>query len=172
LSPVRFEVERLETNPRFAAIARQANAAILIKLRIDMEDRGGRVEVLIPYATLEPIRELLLQGFMGEKFGRDTIWESHLANEIYQTEIPVEAVLDEMTLPLRQIMNLKVGETVMLNNGPDDPVLLRCGGIPLTTGNIGRVGDHVAVRVAHGIPRNKDVSRSQTTNRQELAKAG
>ncbi|HUB84922.1 MAG TPA: hypothetical protein VL971_04465, partial [Rhizomicrobium sp.] len=42
LAPVNFVLDRLETNPRFAAIARPANAAILVKLRIDMEDRGGR----------------------------------------------------------------------------------------------------------------------------------
>src|SRR5579864_4143923 len=58
LSPVTFRFERLETNPRFATIARPANAAILVKLRIDMEDRGGRLELLLPYATLEPVREL------------------------------------------------------------------------------------------------------------------
>jgi len=46
-----------------------------------MEDRGGRLELLLPYATLEPVRELLLQQFMGEKFGRDSIWETHLAEE-------------------------------------------------------------------------------------------
>src|SRR5262249_23049649 len=39
LTPVSFILDRLETNPRFAAIARPANAAILVKLRIDMEDR-------------------------------------------------------------------------------------------------------------------------------------
>jgi len=39
LAPVNFSLDRLETNPRFAAIARPANAAILVKLRIDMEDR-------------------------------------------------------------------------------------------------------------------------------------
>ena len=45
LTPVNFTLDRLETNPRFAAIARPANAAILVKLRIDMEDRGGRIEL-------------------------------------------------------------------------------------------------------------------------------
>ncbi|HRJ12945.1 MAG TPA: flagellar motor switch protein FliM, partial [Alphaproteobacteria bacterium] len=82
LSPVSFRFDRLETNPRFAAIARPGNAAVLIKIRVDMEDRGGRLEIIIPYATLEPVRELLLQQFMGEKFGRDNIWETHLANEL------------------------------------------------------------------------------------------
>ena len=71
LCPVTFRFERLEVNPRFATISRLSNAAILARLRIDMEDRGGRVELLLPYATLEPVRELLLQQFMGEKFGRD-----------------------------------------------------------------------------------------------------
>ena len=53
LSPVTFRFERLETNPRFAAIARPANAAVLARLRVDMEDRGGKLELLIPYATLD-----------------------------------------------------------------------------------------------------------------------
>ncbi len=56
LSPVKFNIDRLETNPRFAAISRPANAAILVRLRIDMEDRGGTIELLLPYATIEPIR--------------------------------------------------------------------------------------------------------------------
>ena len=154
LSPVKFDLERLETNPRFATIARQADAAILIKLSIDMEDRGGLIEVLLPYATLEPIRELLLQGFMGEKFGHDNIWESHLATEIYKTSVPLEAVLDEMTLPLEQVMSFTVGETIILNSGPDDAVTLRCGGIPLVTGSMGRMGSNIAVRVASGISTN------------------
>lgn len=52
LTAVDCHLERIETNPRFAAIARPANAAIVVKLRIDMDDRGGRLELLLPYATL------------------------------------------------------------------------------------------------------------------------
>ncbi len=155
ISPVHFELERLETNPRFAAIARPANAAILIKLRVDMEDRGGRVEILIPYATIEPIRELLLQGFMGEKLGRDPIWENHLASEIWQTRIPVEAVFAPLSVPLSRILDLEVGETIVLECGPDDPVTLRCGDIELTAGAIGRVGENVSVRIDRGIDKTK-----------------
>ncbi|WP_404977807.1 flagellar motor switch protein FliM [Asticcacaulis sp. BE141] len=147
LTPVNFNLDRLETNPRFAAIARPANAAILVKLRIDMEDRGGRVELLLPYATLEPIRKMLLQQFMGEKFGRDNIWESHLATELWTTQMEVRAVLDEQQMPLSQVLNFKVGETIVLNANADSPVQLRCGSIPLTTGRMGRKGHSIAVRV-------------------------
>src|SRR5204862_82274 len=115
LSPVKFNIDRLETNPRFAAITRPANAAILVRLRIDMEDRGGTIELLLPYATIEPIRDVLLQMFMGEKFGRDQIWEGHLATEIGQAGIAVEAVLYEAEMPLRDLMSLEVGHTLTLN---------------------------------------------------------
>jgi flagellar motor switch protein FliM len=147
LTAVNFNLDRLETNPRFAAIARPANAAILVKLRIDMEDRGGRIELLLPYATLEPIRKMLLQQFMGEKFGRDNIWESHLATELWTTQMEVRAVLDEQQMPLSKVLNLQVGETIVLNANADSPVQLRCGSIPLTTGRMGRKGHSIAVRV-------------------------
>ncbi len=147
LTPVHFKLERLETNPRFAAIARPANAAILVKLRIDMEDRGGRVELLLPYSTLEPIRKLLLQQFMGEKFGRDNIWESHLATELWTTQTEVRAVLDEQQMALGKVLDLKVGDTLMLNAGPDSPVEIKAGAVSLTHGRMGRRNQSIAVRV-------------------------
>src|SRR3974390_1412141 len=148
LSPVKFNIDRLETNPRFAAISRPANAAILVRLRIDMEDRGGTIELLLPYATIEPIRDVLLQMFMGEKFGRDPIWEGHPGPEIGEAETAVEAVLYEAKLPLRQLMRLDVGDTLTLELKSDAPVIVRCGDVTLTEGRMGRVGDRVAVRVA------------------------
>jgi flagellar motor switch protein FliM len=153
LSKVKFELDRLETNPRFAAIARPANAAILVKLRVDMEDRGGRIELLLPYATLEPIRKLLLQQFMGEKFGRDSIWENHLATELWATQVQIDAVLDEQVMSLRDVMNFKVGQTLLLNASPEAPIELRCGGIPIVKGHIGRVGPFVAVKVDKNLRR-------------------
>ena len=147
VTDVSFKLERLETNPRFAAISRPANAAILVRLRIDMEDRGGNIELLLPYATIEPIRDVLLQMFMGEKFGRDPIWEGHLATEIAQAEIAVDAVLYEANIPLKQLMTLKVGDTLPLNVRPDAQVTVRCGDVPLSEGRMGRVGDRVAIRV-------------------------
>ena len=157
LTPLTFNLDRLETNPRFAAIARPANAAILVKLRIDMEDRGGRVELLLPYATLEPIRKMLLQQFMGEKFGRDNIWESHLATELWTTQMEVRCVLDEQKINLQRVLDFKVGDTLMLNATADSLVELRAGTIPLTQGRMGRRNHSIAVRV--------ETSLSESTKR-------
>ncbi|HYZ64036.1 MAG TPA: flagellar motor switch protein FliM, partial [Acetobacteraceae bacterium] len=119
---VTLRFERLEVNPRFAAISRASNAAVVARLRVDMEDRGGRLELLLPYATLEPVRKLLLQQFMGERFGRDSIWESHLAHELWDTELELDVVLDEQVMPLAEVMALQVGSRLVLGAGPGGAV--------------------------------------------------
>ncbi len=147
ISSVTMRFDRLETNPRFATIARPANAAIVARLRIDMEDRGGRLDLLLPYATLEPVRELLLQMFMGEKFGRDSIWENHLATELWFTEVKLEAVLDRTMMNLSQVLSWEVGSFLPLNVRENGQVTLRCGDADLFTGTIGSQNNRVAVKI-------------------------
>jgi flagellar motor switch protein FliM len=147
LSPAHFRFERLEVNPRFAAVSRLSNACILSRLRVDMEDRGGKIELLLPYATLEPIRELLLQQFMGEKFGRDSIWETHLAEELRHTAMSMDVVLDEQTMPLAAVMSLQRGDRITLNAAPGAPVQLRCGDVPMFEAELGRRENRMAVRI-------------------------
>src|SRR5258706_13068372 len=158
LSPVTFRFERLETNPRFAAIARPANAAVLARLRVDMEDRGGRMELLLPYATLEPVRGLLRQMFMGEKFGRDSIWEAHLAGELWNTNLPLEAVLDTFEYSLRDVSNWEVRTRIPLNATPQSDIALLCGDVPMFSGRMGRKGGNIAVRIGEKLDRIRGIT--------------
>lgn len=152
LSPVSFTLDRVETNPRFATISQSGNACVLARLRVDMGDRGGRIEILIPYATLEPIRELLLQMFMGEKFGRDSIWESHLTHELYKTDIQLQAILGEVVLPLGDMLNWKIGSRVIFNTRVNDELEMRCGHFPMFKGPVGQKQGQIAVRIERYIP--------------------
>ncbi|MEI7669346.1 MAG: flagellar motor switch protein FliM [Pseudomonadota bacterium] len=151
ISPVTFQFERIETTPRFATITRPNNPALLVRLRVDMEDRGGGIEILFPHTTLEPIRELLLQIFMGEKFGQDIMWERHFSKEVRQTEIELEVVLDEKKITLGDVMKFQVGNTLLLERSPDDDVMIRSNGVTITTGKAGRMGDNIAVSISEPI---------------------
>jgi flagellar motor switch protein FliM len=155
LSPVNFRVDRIESNPRFVSISRPANAAIRVELRFDMEGRGGSLHLLLPYATIEPIRELLLESFMGEKLGRDPIWENHLATEVWQADVAVKCVLHECTMPLKRVMKLEIGDTLMFDARPDSVASLRCGEFIVSEGRIGRVDDKIAVQVVSPLRRSK-----------------
>jgi len=147
LCPITFRFERLEVNPRFAAITRLSNAAVRVRLRVDMEDRGGQIELLLPYATLEPVRELLLQQFMGERLGRDSIWETHLSEELRNTRINLDVVLDEQVMRLSDVMSLRPGSQIVLSCPRNGSVQLRCGGATLFEGRVGRRKSRMAVRI-------------------------
>jgi flagellar motor switch protein FliM len=149
---VTFRCERTEVNPRFATISRASNAAILIKLRLEMDERGGCFDVILPYATLEPIRDQLLQQFMGERFGRDNIWETHLADELRETAVELEAVLGEQSMNLSEILALKIGSRIVFRLTSEDPVLLRCGGVPLFLGKTGNRRNRIAVQIEAKLP--------------------
>lgn len=156
LSPVSFTLDRMETNPRFATITQGGNACVLARLRIDMGDRGGRIEILIPYATLEPIRELLLQMFMGEKFGRDSIWETHLTKELFSTDVELQAILGEKSVSLRDVLNWEKGSTVIFNTKPSDFVEIRCGAFPIFKALAGQKQGQISTRIEKYIPPVKD----------------
>ncbi len=145
VSPVTFQYERLETNPRFATITRPNNPALLVKLRVDIDDRSGIIEVLLPHETLEPIRDLLSQIFIGEKFGQDTAWERHMGNELRSSSVHLSAMLDEKDVSLGDLIHLKVGSTILLDKEPQDDVYLKCDGITVGRARLGRVGDKIAV---------------------------
>ena len=132
---------------RFATISRLSNAVIVAHLRVDMEDRGGKIDLMIPYATLEPVRELLLQMFMGERFGRDTIWENHLMSQLWETEVEVSALLSETTIKLGEMSAWEKGSFLPLDIPPHQKVTIVCGDVPLITGDMGRKDDHIVIRV-------------------------
>ena len=151
VSPVQFKMERMEVNPRFALISQETNVAIVVTVRINLEGREGKMQFCLPYATLEPIREQLLQQFMGEKFGQDNIWENHLSQELYHTGMPISAVLDEMTFPLSKVLEWKIGDTIMLDARPHSPIKLDCAGVTKLVGTMGKALDYKAVKVTHNV---------------------
>lgn len=155
ITSVNFSYNRTETNPRFATIARLSNAVIVAHLHIDMEDRGGRLDLMLPYATLEPVRDLLLQMFMGERYGRDTIWENHLVEELWDTEIELKASLKEMSIDLGEIAKWKKGSFLDLDMSKNADITLYCGDVPLFIGTMGRKSDKIAIKIKGKAPKDE-----------------
>ena len=147
LSPATFQYERMETNPRFATIAHPSDTVILLQLRVDMEERGGNIEIMFPMVTLDPIKKLLSQSFMGESFGKDSIWEVHLGKEVYNTDVELTAILGKKQTPFKNILNLEVGSTIILDGAPEDDITMTCQGLNVFEGKVGSSGEDVAIAI-------------------------
>ena len=93
---------------------------------------------------------------MGEKFGRDSIWETHLAEALWLSEVDLKAVLDRHMTSLKNVLKWKVGTQLLLNATPDSEVEMFCGDIPMFYGRMGRKGKYIAVKIEDKIKRQKD----------------
>lgn len=153
ITPITLDLERVETSTRFVSIAGPTNLCAVATLRVDMDGRGGCFSMLLPYATLEPVRKMLGQRFMGEKAGPENIWGAHMAREIRRTEVEVDVVLGRTMMPLGEVRALEVGNTIRFNQRPDEALELQIGDVVLGRGQIGQRCNNVAVRLTTDIKR-------------------
>ncbi|WP_281300172.1 MULTISPECIES: FliM/FliN family flagellar motor switch protein [unclassified Iodidimonas] len=151
VSDIAFNVDRLETNPQLAMIARSTSASIHARFAIEIENRHGFVDLVMPYSMLEPVRTLLLQMFMGESFGRDNGWKKHFRDQLQRTEIRLDGVLAEMEIPLATALGWKAGTFIELNKSADGSADLLSGDMRLLSGHIGQSKGQIAIKIEKNI---------------------
>lgn len=151
ISSTTFLFERLELNPNFATITRPGDAIILLKVKISIENRTASADVLIPYKTIEPIKEQLQQMFFGDKYGNDAAWEEMIFNAVHRIDLPIEAAITSKPTALHEIVNLKVGDTIVIDHEQNDDILIRSGPVRLFKARVGRVEDKIAVSITNSI---------------------
>lgn len=125
-SDVSFALERVETRMDYLGIGRLTNMAVYAKILLQGLDRGGEMFIVIPHATLNPIRSALSQIVSGESVSTDPNWSKQLRGEIQRTEVVLRAVLEERPFTLGEVAQFHVGQVLKLNATPNTMVRLEC----------------------------------------------
>lgn len=142
-----FKMQRIETTPRFAVIAQDASVCTLAKFRVRFEGGAGKIAVLIPNMSLEPIRESLSRAFVGEMREAERVWVETLSREVAASRIEIDAVIAERAISLGALGALKRGDTLRFPSAPGAAAELRAGGVTLGAARVGRSGDFAAVKL-------------------------
>lgn len=148
LADVQFVIEELENNPRSTILAPPVSPCIKIMIDVMLEDRGGQIAVLIPHATLEPIRGLLSQVFLGGQLGGDKNWRDSLKNLLEDTPVTLDAILTQIEVPMTDMLGWKVGQTLDLGINSDHPPTVTCSGHEMFSTAMGRCRNgSIALRI-------------------------
>jgi flagellar motor switch protein FliM len=142
-----FAFDRLETNPKFVMLARPDTPTTIATFRFYMEDRGGKFMVALPANLLYAVKDQLAQPFLGESSDNDNAWKRTLGDQVGAAPVRVDVVLDRVVVSLQDVLAWKPGSVLALNATPTSPVELRAENLTIATGEMGRVGSRVAVRV-------------------------
>lgn len=152
IADVAFTVERMEVNPQFSIIAQPTSPAVLIQIDVVFEASRGKVALVVPYDTVEPIKRLLTKVFYGDRLDGDQTWRSHLSDRIESSTVALCARLHERIFPMNEVLGWKVGDTIDLRLSDDQPVTLLCAGVPMFHGAIGkRQNGSAAVRLTEDL---------------------
>ncbi len=138
ISEVSFTIDRIESNPQFVSASQPGSPCVRVVLDIELDGGGGRITMVIPYGTIEPIRPLLTKVFFGEKIGGDGTWREHLTQRIESSTVTLTAMLHERHVPLAEVLGWKVGDTVELWIDDDHEATVTCSGVAMFNGVIGK----------------------------------
>lgn len=151
ITPIAFQVERLETNYKFAMIVRPEDVCNVLTLDVIVGHRSGVLTIILPYPTIEPVKKILAKSFIDERGGKDPVWNRFLEGELKKTTAEVEAVFGGRTATVHDFTKLQVGSTIVLDIPPSSPVSIKLNGIAIAQGTLGRVEDHVAVKLTNAL---------------------
>ena len=70
-----------------------------------------------------------------------------LISSIKGVALPIEAVITNRISTIKEIANLKIGDTIVMEHSKDKDITVRSGPIALFTGTIGRVENKVAINL-------------------------
>lgn len=138
VSPVAFSVSRMEINAQLATIAQPISPSVLAIFRVNFGEEEGRLAIVIPHSTLEPIRSSLIQVFFGEKFGGDDNWRNHMRQQVQNSDVELKAVFNEMKFPLHDVVGWQVGSSFEMFVEPDHEATIHCDGEKIFAGKVGR----------------------------------
>ena len=152
-----FEVNtnyvRSEINPQFAAIVPPTDIVLVIVFEIDLEFTSGSVTISIPYSTIEPIMPKLKANFQAETQEVDRVWIQRVREEMLTTEVEIIAQLGKTKITSERLVELKVGDTIMLGNDVTDPLEITVQGMPKVKGFPGVSRGLKAIQVTEIIER-------------------
>jgi len=135
-------------NPQFVGIVPPTDVVIASTFDVELENANGTITLVIPYSTIEPIKQKLSSGFQVESDQTDKkLWAGIIQEQLMETEVDVQVDLGYTEITLQQLMNLKPGDVISLDQDANGEFDVQVEGVNKFKGYYGINHGSVAVQV-------------------------
>lgn len=121
---------RMETNPRLVSIVPPEYQIVTMTLKIQIDDVSGNVMFAVPFMTIDPIRDKLKTGMQFDLMAIDPQWSSRLSSELMEAPMEATVEMGNASITLRELLDLAIGDTIMLNQACSSDMVVRVEGVP------------------------------------------
>lgn len=157
VTPMKIHFVRTETNPQFVGIVPPSDIVIVTTFSVELENASGSLSIIVPFSTLEPIRQKLISGFQQEVIETDHYWSNMMIRHLEETELNTTVELGNTEISLRQILALKVGDVVPLRTDATAEIPVQMEGVTRFKGLFGASRGSRAVQITEIVEnRNKE----------------
>lgn len=150
---IQFEFMNSEVNPSMANIVSPSEVVVVSTFHVELDGGGGELHITMPYAMVEPIREVLDAGLQTDTDERDERWVRALKGDVMDAEVYLEVDVVEKKISLREIVDLRDGDIIPINM-PDSHMVM-ANGVPLFKAQFGQSSDNLALKILGHIERPK-----------------
>ena len=121
---------RTETNPQFVGVVPLSDVIISTTFEVELENASGTIALVIPYATIEPIKTKLNSSFQSDSDRADKVWIQNLETHLEHVEADISVNLGETSITVADLVNLNIGDIIPLNQDCDGELMLKVEGVP------------------------------------------
>jgi flagellar motor switch protein FliM len=145
LMPVNIEFINREMNPHFANIVSPTEIVVVNRLRVEFDDRGGEIHLVLPYSMLEPLKDTLRAGMQSDRQDREERWSQILRNELEESQVEVVTQLGKAQTTVANLIDMRPGDVIPFDF--DGQATVMADGIPLFWGELGQQRGQQVVRI-------------------------
>ena len=109
------QYQRTEINPQFVGVVPPSDVVITTTLEVEFESASGAVMIVVPYATIEPIKQKLSSSFQTDSDIADTIWMQTMNEHLKDMPSVLIARLGETEMTIGDLITLEKGDVIPLN---------------------------------------------------------
>ena len=136
---------KMENNPRLINFVQPDAQIVKAHFRVQMNNFTGKMNLMIPYLSLEPLKEKFRVKTSDESQAEN--WRGHMVAELMNAEVSLEAQLGKVTFPLRDILNFQVGDIIEMRAFRNEQLRILVEGKPKYLGVAGVRNGKKAVRL-------------------------
>ncbi|MEE2755907.1 MAG: flagellar motor switch protein FliM [Myxococcota bacterium] len=118
--PIQCKYVRTEVNPQFLAVIAPSDVVVLTSYEIEIDGLRGSVQLVIPYSSIEPIRQHLSRGIGADAEGDDNAWRNLLTESLNDVQTRSQVILGTSRITIRDLLKLKPGEIITLGTNRTD----------------------------------------------------
>jgi flagellar motor switch protein FliM len=143
--PLELEYQRSEMQPQFANVATPSEMVVATSFTLEIGDSSGTIHFCIPYATLEPIRDVLYSTIQGDAAEPDRRWVTLMAQQIQSANVELVAELGHAPATVEQLLSFKPGDFIELDLKPAIQAMV--SGVPVLDCHYGISNGKYALKV-------------------------